>query len=180
MTSKNDLKPTKLELVRDIASKFGITVRSLYDWCFTAGPDGPHIVNIWHDEMHEADGEIYFIDDASQWADKNRATAVTVQINRAYKIASVIQSAYYKKAPLNVAILSGTRKQGVKRETSEADFRELDSVLWYPHRREPDGRIRVVRGKQQPTLGHSVAMVFCGMNKKMGGSANDKKILRIK
>lgn len=149
MTKLIELKPTRVELVRNIAGKFGIKVKSEYDWCFSAGPDGPHLVNIWHDDMREADGEIYFIDDSANWSDRNRATAVTAQINRASKVTSVIQTAYFNKAPLNVAILSGKRKQGVKRETSEADFRELDSVAWYPHRREADGRIRVVRGKPQ-------------------------------
>jgi len=72
-----------------------------------------------------------------------------VQLNRASAVTSLILTAYHTKQPVHVAILNGVRKKISLRETSEAHQRELDDVLWYPHHRGDDGRIRVIRGKPQ-------------------------------
>ncbi|QIN62592.1 hypothetical protein SBC1_26080 [Caballeronia sp. SBC1] len=148
MTSLQGLKPTTKQLVRDITERLGIEMTTQYDWCFS-NPDGPYLVNIWHDGMLESEGEFYFVDKASDWAEKNIETATPVQLNRAAAVSALIQTAYYRKAPLHVAILDGVRKTVGLRETSEAHQRELDSVLWYPHHKDTDRRIRVVRGKPQ-------------------------------
>lgn len=149
MTTLRDLKPTTRQRVRDIVDRLGIVMTTKFDWCFS-NQGGPYLVNIWHDNMDEENGEIYFVDRTSDWAEENRATAVQVQLNRASAVSSLIHTAYYTKAPLNVAILDGIRKTVGLRETSKAKQRELDSVLWYPHHRGADGRIRVIRGKPQP------------------------------
>lgn len=149
MTTLQDLKPTIRQRVQDIVDRLGIAMTTKYDWCFS-NPGGPYLVNIWHDHMHDHGGDIYFVDRASDWADENRATATSVQLNRASAVSSLIQTAYYTKAPIHVAILDGTRKTVGLRETSEAKQRELDAVLWYPHEKDADGRIRVIRGKPQP------------------------------
>lgn len=150
MTSLADLKPTAKQTVTQITQKLGIAMGSQYDWSFSNPNTGTHLLNIWHADMLEDNGEIYFIDDSAEWADRNRGTAVTVQLNRASAVTSLILTAYYTKQPVHVAILVGVRKQGInERDTSEAHQRELDDVLWYPHHRGADGRIRVVRGKPQ-------------------------------
>ena len=149
MTTLHDLKPTTKQTVNEITQRLGISMASNYDWCFSDSSDGPHLLNIWHDSMIEEDGDIYFIDDTADWADNNRKTATTVQLNRASAVTSLILTAYYKKQPVHVAILNGVRKQINNRETSEAHQRELDSMLWYPHHRGDDGRIRIIRGKPQ-------------------------------
>lgn len=149
MTTLQDLRPTTRQRVQDIVDRLGIAMTTKYDWCFS-NSGGPYLVNIWHDNMQEENDDIYFVDRTSDWAEENRATATPVQINRASAVSSLIQTAYYTKAPVNVAILGGTRKTVGLRETSEAKQRELDLVLWYPHDRGEDGRIRVVRGKPQP------------------------------
>ncbi|KRB79055.1 hypothetical protein ASE07_05030 [Noviherbaspirillum sp. Root189] len=149
MTTLQDLRPTTRERVQDIVDRLGIAMTTKYDWCFS-NTGGPYLVNIWHDNMYEENGDIYFVDRTSDWADENRATAIQVQLNRASAVSSLIQTAYYTKAPVNVAILDGTRKTVGLRETSEAKQRELDSVLWYPHHKDKDGRIIVIRGRPQP------------------------------
>lgn len=149
MTTLKDLKPTTKQLVKDITERLGIAMTTQYDWCFS-NPGGPYLVNIWHDEMREENGEIYFVDRASDWAAENRATATQVQLNRAAAVSALILTAYYRKEPVHVAILDGVRRMVGLRETSEAHQRELDPVLWYPHHRGEDGRIRVIRGKPQP------------------------------
>ncbi|PLY57864.1 HNH endonuclease [Herbaspirillum sp. BH-1] len=149
MTTLQDLTPTTRQRVRDIVNHLGIAMTTKYDWCFS-NPGGPYLVNIWHDQMQEENGVIYFVDRASAWGEENRATATQTQLNRASAVSSLIQTAYYTKAPVNVAILDGTRKTVGLRETSQAKQRELDSVLWYPHHKEADGNIRVIRGKPQP------------------------------
>ncbi|WP_293779749.1 HNH endonuclease [uncultured Oxalicibacterium sp.] len=150
MTTLESLKPTRKQTVKEITERLGISMSSQYDWCFSDSNDGPHLLNIWYDHMIEENGEIYFIDNSAEWADQNRKTAVTVQINRANAVTSTIQTAYYKKQPVHIAILDGVRKMGSRRETSEAHQRELDDALWYPHHKGNDGRIRVIRGKPQP------------------------------
>jgi len=150
MTTLQDLKPTKKQTVTEITQRLGISMKSQYDWCFSDSKNGPHLLNVWHDNLIEEEGEIYFIDDSAEWADSNRETAVSVQINRASAVTSLILTAYYTKQPLHVAILSGVRKLINLRETSEARQRELDDVLWYPHHKGDEGRIRVIRGKPQP------------------------------
>jgi len=149
MTTLQDLKPTTKQLVKDITDRLGIAMSSQYDWCF-GDTGGPYLVNIWHDNMLEDDGEIYFVNRASDWAEENIATAAQVQLNRAAAMSALIQTAYYRKEPVHVAILSGVRKRVGLRETSEAHQRELDPVLWYPHHKDEDGRIHVIRGKPQP------------------------------
>lgn len=144
-----DLRPTTKQRVQDIVEHLGISMTTKYDWCFS-NPGGPYLVNIWYDDMDEENGDIQFVDRTSDWADENRTTATQVQLNRASAVSSLIQTAYYIKAPINVAILDGTRKAVGLRETSKATKRELDSVLWYPHHRDEDGRICVIRGKPQP------------------------------
>lgn len=150
MTTAQDLKPITKQTVTEITQRLGISMTSKYDWCFSDSKNGPHLLNIWHDHIAEEDGEIYFIDDSAEWADRNRETAVQVQLNRASAVTSLILTAYYTKQPVHVAILNGVRKQIRLRETSKARQRELDDVLWYPHHREDDGRIRLIRGKPQP------------------------------
>lgn len=149
MTTLADLKPTTKQTVTQITQKLGIAMPSQYDWSFSNSATNTHLINIWHTDMIEENGEIYFIDDSMEWADRNRASAVTVQLNRASAVTSLILTTYYTKQPVHVAILTGVRKQINVRDTSEAHQRELDDVLWYPHHREADGRIRVVRGKPQ-------------------------------
>lgn len=149
MTTLQDLKPTTKQLVKDITDRLGIAMSSQYDWCF-GDTGGPYLVNIWHDNMLEDDGEIYFVNRASDWAEENIATAPQVQLNRAAAMSALIQTAYYRKEPVHVAILSGVRRRVGVRETSEAHQRELDPVLWYPHHKDEDGRIHVIRGKPQP------------------------------
>ncbi|MFM0292234.1 HNH endonuclease [Paraburkholderia sp. RL17-380-BIE-A] len=149
MTTLQELKPTTKQLVRDITERLGIEMTTQYDWCFS-NPDGPYLVNIWHDGMFEENDEIYFVDRASDWAEKNIDTATPVQLNRAAAVSALIHTAYYRKAPLHVAILDGIRRTVGIRETSEAHQRELDSVLWYPHHKDENRRIVVVRGKPQP------------------------------
>lgn len=149
MTTLADLKPTTKQTVTQITQKLGLAMPSQYDWSFSNPATGTHLLNIWHDDMIEENGEIYFIDDSAEWADRNRATAVTVQLNRASAVTSLILTTYYTKQPVHVAILTGVRKQIKERDTSEAHQRELDDVLWYPHHRGADGRIRVIRGKPQ-------------------------------
>lgn len=150
MTTLADLKPTTKQTVTQITQKLGIAMPSQYDWSFSNPATNTHLINIWHTDMIEENGEIYFIDDSMEWADRNRASAVTVQLNRASAVTSLILTTYYTKQPVHVAILTGVRKQINVRDTSEAHQRELDDVLWYPHHKEADGRIRVVRGKPQP------------------------------
>ncbi len=149
MTTLLDLKPTTKQLVKDITDRLGVPMTSQYDWCF-GNTGGPYLVNIWHDNMLENDGEIYFVNRASDWAEENIETAAQVQLNRAAALSALIQTAYYRKEPVHVAILAGVRKRVGFRETSEAHQRELDSVLWYPHHKDDDGRIHVIRGKPQP------------------------------
>lgn len=149
MTTLADLKPTTKQTVTQITQKLGISMPSQYDWSFSDPATGTHLLNIWHPDMLEENGEIYFIDDSVEWADRNRASAVTVQLNRASAVTSLILTTYYTKQPVHVAILTGMRKQIKERDTSKAHQRELDDVLWYPHHRGDDGRIRVVRGKPQ-------------------------------
>ncbi|UXC37654.1 HNH endonuclease [Cupriavidus gilardii] len=149
MKTLQDLKPTTLQRVRDITDRLGITMTTQYDWCFS-NSDGTYLVNIWHDHMLEANGEIFFIDRASEWAADNMETATPVQLNRADAVSALILKAYYQKAPLHVAILDGVRRKVGLRETSEAYQRELDHVCWYPHHRDDEGRIHVIRGKAQP------------------------------
>jgi hypothetical protein len=149
MTTLADLKPTTKQLVRDIAEKVGVPMTTQYDWCFK-GNGGPYLVNIWHDGMDEDGDDIFFIDTASDWAQENIATATPVQLSRADAVSALMLEAYYRKMPVHVAILDGVRRQKGLRETSEAHQRELDSVLWYPHHRNEDRRIVVIRGKPQP------------------------------
>jgi len=149
MTTLLDLKPTTKQLVKDITDRLGVAMTSQYDWCF-GDTGGPYLVNIWHDSMLENDGEIYFVNRASDWAEENIETAAQVQLNRAAALSALIQTAYYRKEPVHVAILAGVRRRVGLRETSEAHQRELDSVLWYPHHKDDDGRIHVIRGKPQP------------------------------
>lgn len=150
MTTVQSLKPLTKQTVTEITQRLGISMISKYDWCFSDSKNGTHLLNIWHDHMTEEDGEICFIDDSAEWADRNRETAVSVQLNRASAVTSLIQTAYYTKQPVHVAILNGVRKKIRSRETNEAQQRELDDILWYPHHRGDDGRIRVIRGKPQP------------------------------
>lgn len=149
MTRLEDLKPTTRQNVKDITARIGLTMTTQYDWCFSA-PGGPYLLNIWHDDMLEENGEIYFVDRASEWAERNIETAAQVQLNRAAAVSALIQTAYYRKAPVHVAILDGVRKVVGLRETSEAHQRALDTVVWYPHHKDQDRRIRVIRGKAQP------------------------------
>ncbi len=149
MTTLVDLKPVTKQLVRDIAEKVGVPMTTQYDWCFK-GEGGPYLVNIWHDGMNEDGDEISFIDSASDWAQENIATATPVQLNRADAVSALMVEAYYRKQPIRVAILDGVRRRKGLRETSEAHQRELDPVLWYPHHRNEDRRIVVIRGKPQP------------------------------
>lgn len=149
MTTLADLEPTTKQTVTQITQKLGLAMPSQYDWSFNDPATGTHLLNIWHADMIEENGEIYFIDDSAGWADRNRASAVTVQLNRASAVTSLILTTYYTKQPVHVAILKGVRKQIKERDASEAHQRELDDVLWYPHHRGVDGRIRVVRGKRQ-------------------------------
>ena len=149
MTTHADLKPTAKQTVTQITQKLGVTMPSPYDWSFSDPTTGTYLLNIWHADMKEDNGEIYFIDDSAEWAERNRATAVTVQLNRASAVTSLILTTYYTKQPVHVAILVGVRKQINERDTSEAHLRELDDVLWYPHHRGADGRIHVIRGKSQ-------------------------------
>jgi len=149
MTTLQDLKPTSIQLVRDVTERLGIAMTTQYDWCFS-NSTGTYLVNIWHDDLLEKNGEIYFIDRASEWAAENMETAAQVQLNRADAVSALILKAYYQKAPLHVAILDGVRRKVGLRETSEAHQRELDLVCWYPHHRDEDGRIHVIRGKPQP------------------------------
>lgn len=149
MTTLADLKPTTKQTVTQITQKLGIAMSSQYDWSFSDPATRTHLLNIWHADMIEDNGEVYFIDDSAEWADCNRASAVTVQLNRASAVTSLILTTYYTKQPVHVAILVGVRKQINQRDTSKAHQRELDDVLWYPHHRGADGRIRVIRGKPQ-------------------------------
>ncbi|RIV37675.1 HNH endonuclease signature motif containing protein [Burkholderia pseudomallei] len=149
MTTLADLKPVTKQLVRDIAEKVGVPMTTQYDWCFK-GDGGPYLVNIWHDGMDEDGDEIFFIDTASDWAQDNIDTATPVQLNRADAVSALMVEAYYRKKPIYVAILDGVRRKKGLRETSEAHQRELDPVLWYPHHRNEERRIVVIRGKPQP------------------------------
>lgn len=149
MTTLRDLKPTTKQLVKNITEHLGIVMTTQYDWCFS-NADGPYLLNIWHDNMLEKNGEIYFIDRASEWAEENMATATQVQLNRASAVSALILKAYYQKAPVRVAILDGVRRKSGLRETSEAHERELDDIPWYPHHRDENGRIVVIRGNPQP------------------------------
>jgi 5-methylcytosine-specific restriction enzyme A len=150
MINLHALRPITKQTVKEITQQLGITMTSQYDWCFSNSIEGPHLLNIWHEDMIEENGEIYFIDDSAEWSDKNRKTAVQVQLNRASAMTSLILTAYHLKNPVGVAILAGLLNKINARETSEAHKRELDSVEWYPHHRGNDGRIRVIRGKPQP------------------------------
>lgn len=69
MTTLQDLKPTTKQLVKDITDRLGIAMSSQYDWCF-GDTGGPYLVNIWHDNMLEDDGETYFVNRASDWAEE--------------------------------------------------------------------------------------------------------------
>ncbi|CAE6853555.1 HNH endonuclease [Paraburkholderia domus] len=149
MTTLRDLKPTKKQNVKEITDELGLRMTNKYDWRFS-DESGTYLIFEWLDDMLEKDGEIYFLDQATDWAEKNRSTALTVQINRAYAVASVILQAYYTKAPLNVAIIEGVRRVVGLRETSEAHLRQLDLQKWYPHHRDENGYIVVIRGKPQP------------------------------
>ena len=149
MTQKEDLNPKKKQLVSEITAELGIEMTSQYDWCF-GDPDDEAVVFIWYDSIRESDGLIYFLDDTSEWLEQNRDTALTVQKNRAEAVGNVLLKAYWKKQPIHVAIVEGTVKKVGNRETSEAQFRELDPERWYPHHRDPvTQQIVVVRGVPQ-------------------------------
>ncbi|CAD6562185.1 hypothetical protein LMG27952_07709 [Paraburkholderia hiiakae] len=151
MAKKQDVKPTKKQLVREITDELGIEVSSIYDWCFKKAPAGPYLTFQWYDSIFD-DGEIvYFVDEFTEWAEKNRSTALPVQINRAYAVASLILDAYYKGAPLRVAVLDGITTMVGLRERDEAHLRELDPLPWYPHHRDEMGRIVVYRNVPQPS-----------------------------
>lgn len=103
MITLADLKPTTKQTVTQITKKLGLEMPSQYDWSFTDPTTGTHLLNIWHTDMVEEDGEIFFVDDSAEWADLNRATAVTVQLNRASAVTSLILTTYYTKQPVNRA-----------------------------------------------------------------------------
>ncbi|WP_247424665.1 HNH endonuclease [Ralstonia pseudosolanacearum] len=149
MTRKENLKPKHKQLVSEVTAELGIEMTSQYDWCF-GDPDDVAVVFIWYESLRESDRMIYFTDDTSEWVDQNRDTALTVQKNRAEAVGNVLLKAYWKKQHVRVAIVDGTVKKVGNRETSEAQFRELDTENWYPHHRDPvTQQIVVVRGVPQ-------------------------------
>lgn len=150
MAKKQDVKPTKKQLVRDINDQLGIEISSIYDWCFRGGQDGPYLTFQWYDDIIDDGENVYFLDGSTDWAEKNRSTALPVQIRRAYDVTSLILDAYYKRAAIHVAVLDGVTTMVGLREKSEAHLRELDSHLWYPHHRDEHGQIVVYRDVPQP------------------------------
>lgn len=151
MPKKEDLKPTQKQLVADIVDGLHLEMTSQYDWCF-GDPNDVGVMFVWYKSLREAaDGTIYFTDRTSDWIDENRDTALSVQKNRAQAVGDMILKAYWNGRPIRVGIVDGTTKKVGNRETSEAQFRELDDLQWYPHHRDPvTQQIVVMRGVPQP------------------------------
>lgn len=149
MTKLKKLKPTTCQTVTNIVASLNISRSTSYDWCYRDDETRTYLVNIWHKDLLEHNSDVYFIDRSSEWADKNKDRALPVQLNRASAVSSLIQTAYYQKAALRVAILDGVHAMEGNREASSANKRELDAVLWYPHHKDGDRRIWVIRDKPQ-------------------------------
>jgi len=150
MVTKEDLHPTTKQLVRNITDKLGLEMSSQYDWCFSK-EGGPYLMSEWWDDIYtdKITGHLCFRDWAHGWAAQN-PSALQVQYNRSSAVSNLIQTAYYAKRPLHVAIVTGKIFMEKGREKSEVYLRELDTELWYPHHKDLDGNIIVVRGLPQP------------------------------
>jgi 5-methylcytosine-specific restriction protein A len=153
------LKPTGKELVRDVAQKMGISIVGWGDndrhrnsqWCFGTAA-GPNLGFAWWKRMKtDSNGNIYFLNDAGDWAIKCRRKGKTQAATKAESFDNLINACYYQQKPLRVAIVDGRTDPDDDDAHEKADKRELDTVPWYPHHKDPEtGFIVVMRGVPQP------------------------------
>lgn len=158
MITKISLRPTVCERVRDVAQAVGVSIDGWKPndrhrnsrWCF--GKVG--VANLgfvwWKHLKEDANGNIYFLNDAADWADKCRRRGETLAAGKADEFNNLINSCYFRKEFIRVAIIDGNVNPNDD-EREKASKRQLDDVKWYPHHRDPvSGFMVVMRGVPQP------------------------------
>jgi 5-methylcytosine-specific restriction protein A len=159
MTTKEDLRPNQLQLVKDVVAAAGLPTDAWGDrndnthenmkWCF--GEAGkPNVAMIWWTGLDDSNktGPVSFIDGTEKWAqeaeDKKQKTAAT----KARHLHSLIMQSFTKGTAIRVALVEGT---GFNTDKEKVKKRVLDDELWYPHHYDPVTRqIVVMRGVPQP------------------------------
>ncbi len=159
MTTKNNLKPTVCERVRDVAQAVGISVDSWQPndrhrnsrWCFGKAGD-KNLGFVWWKHLREdSNGNIYFLNDAAEWADKCRRKGKTLAAGKADEFNNLINASYFGKKPICVAIIDGNANTSEDDDREKASKRQLDQEKWYAHHRDPvTGFVAVLRGVPQP------------------------------
>lgn len=166
MISKMELKPNKLQRVREVARDAGFSINGWgandrhknSRWCFgraepaRSGSSPVPLVFAWWKSLREdPSGNVYFLNDAGDWAAKCRIKGKTAAANKAEEFNNLINACYYGSQPIRVAIVDGDSDPTDDDADEKASKRQLDDALWYPHHIDSATKqVVVMRGVPQP------------------------------
>jgi 5-methylcytosine-specific restriction enzyme A len=165
MTELSDLRPTRKELIFDLAAEAGLDVQDwiessksrhspnanpkyCYEWAFIE-PDKTVILNLWHSDMVETAGRIVQHGNYRADAQKYGAAGKPVWKRRALTVDRALQAALRGNLPIRVVVLDGTVRDRLDpfSAPSHVTARQLDpepwTINWY---RQDTGEHELARG----------------------------------
>ncbi|MDI1301186.1 MAG: HNH endonuclease signature motif containing protein [bacterium] len=116
-----------------------------YNWSFVE-PGKVVVLNLWHDDLKEQDGDVTDEWNAREIAERGRSSVTKA---RAMAMDHAIQLAFKEKLPIRVVLCEGTKRNRNDPDSaaSKVSFRFLDSEPWHVARYESgSGQCTLMRG----------------------------------
>lgn len=161
LMSLNEIKPINKERVMDLVDKAGISTKQwaykangepfggepaanpnyCYEWCFRNNEDKIAVLNVWHEQLVEKNGEIQIIINIRKVGDESSNTS---RKRRAVAMDSLMRVASMSTWTIRAIIMDGRQ---LNDGTEKASKRILDPMEWHIRRYNADtGECLLVRG----------------------------------
>jgi hypothetical protein len=159
--SLSDIKPRKKERVMDLVEEAGISTKQwaykangepfrgepaanpnyCYEWCFRNDKANVAVLNVWHEQLVEKEGEIQITINIRKVGDESSNTS---RKRRAVSMDSLIRVASMSDWTIRTIIMDGRQ---LNDGTEKASQRMLDPVQWHISHYDADtGDCLLVRG----------------------------------
>jgi hypothetical protein len=144
MSTLDEIKPKKHQRVIDLVRDAGLDVtdwsnykngkknpganpKYCYEWAFE-DPGRQTVLNLWHDEFREVDGDI---EQSLNFTKAALGETTVVRINRRETMRNAVAHAYHGKLPVRVIVLDGRHRQNPEKgKPNRAIKRLLDPIPW--------------------------------------------------
>lgn len=141
-----ELKPSERHNVIDLLKQAGADVadwsryrgrdpsknpKYCYNWSFEQAGEFITLC-LWHGDLKERDGRIFFSRDAGAFLSKNKAAGSAVWLNRSKQFIRNVEKAFREQLPIRAIILEGKQRkyEDENPKASSVKFRKLDDVSW--------------------------------------------------